>query len=366
MPRPAAMRSSSSARQSPTDGRRAPRASGAKRAISAFQLASSEAGRHQQARPPCGASLALEHEQQRQHLDRLAQSHVVGQAGAQAELVEEAEPVHARPAGTGAAWRCSAAPGSTRGEALGPAQALERLGEPRPGHDPRPVGIRGRGVVIVRHASPGQHPHAPRRSSAPLAFASRSARCRSSSVLRRRSRSTSTHWPRTRASPSVLARSSRDLVAASAARRRAPRRGGSRAARPARGPTGGFAAHGGRHPRPRRPMAPPGGRHAHDDARRLEPRDVAEDLKRLPRRAAQRVEDLARVDHGPEPGAASRPRAARAGAARAAGPSSPPRRTRAAPGRAGGAGPCRGRRAARCRWRGRRRAPRRPCGSRRG
>jgi hypothetical protein len=53
-------------------------------------------------------------------------------------------------------------------------------------------------------------------------------------------------------------------------------------------------------------MATPGGRHAQDDARRLEPRDVAEELEGLPRREAQRVEDLLRVDHRLQPGAGLR------------------------------------------------------------
>ena len=68
---------------------------GAKRSISAAQFASSEAGATSRLGCGCRARLALENEQQRKHLDGLAESHVVGQARAQAEFREEIEPAHA-------------------------------------------------------------------------------------------------------------------------------------------------------------------------------------------------------------------------------------------------------------------------------
>ncbi len=67
---------------SPTDGRNRASSVGAKRAISAFQLRQQRRRQHQQRRL-FGRPLLLHRRQQRQHLDRLAQAHVVGQAGAQ-------------------------------------------------------------------------------------------------------------------------------------------------------------------------------------------------------------------------------------------------------------------------------------------
>ena len=49
----------------------------------------------QQAWLPLAVRLALEHKQQRQHLNGLAQPHVVGQASAEAEFREQIQPAHA-------------------------------------------------------------------------------------------------------------------------------------------------------------------------------------------------------------------------------------------------------------------------------
>ena len=48
--------------------------------------------RHQQARRRAAAPSALQHQQQRQHLDGLAQTHVVGQARAQSEAGQQVQP----------------------------------------------------------------------------------------------------------------------------------------------------------------------------------------------------------------------------------------------------------------------------------
>ena len=61
---------------------------------------------------------------------------------------------------------------------------------------------------------------------------------------------------------------------------------------------------GGGHLRPGRAPGPPGRGHANHDAGALQLRDVAEKAKGLLRRPAQRMKDLARVDHLLEPGAA--------------------------------------------------------------
>ena len=51
--------------------------------------------RDEQARPPSSLMLPAAHQYQRQHLHRLAQAHVVGQARAEAETGQEMEPAHA-------------------------------------------------------------------------------------------------------------------------------------------------------------------------------------------------------------------------------------------------------------------------------
>ena len=51
--------------------------------------------RHQQAGPLRIGLLRLAHQQQREHLDGLAQSHVVGEAGAQTQFRQEVQPAHA-------------------------------------------------------------------------------------------------------------------------------------------------------------------------------------------------------------------------------------------------------------------------------
>ena len=52
-------------------------------------------GGHQKAGCPGAVRLLTEYEQQRQHLNGLAQSHVIGQASPQAELGEQIQPPHA-------------------------------------------------------------------------------------------------------------------------------------------------------------------------------------------------------------------------------------------------------------------------------
>ena len=70
---------------------------GAKRSISAAQLASSDAGatRRLVRRVSSGAARASQHQQQRQHLHGLAQAHVIGEARAQAEAGQQMQPAHA-------------------------------------------------------------------------------------------------------------------------------------------------------------------------------------------------------------------------------------------------------------------------------
>jgi len=85
---------------------------------------------HDQARRP--RLLPLHQQEQRQHLQRLAEPHVVGEAGAQPEAVEEPEPGHA--IALVGPQHCAQRV-SRIGElaAVGAPQVREHLVEPRPG-----------------------------------------------------------------------------------------------------------------------------------------------------------------------------------------------------------------------------------------
>ena len=99
--------------------------------------------------------LVLQHQQQREHLDRLAQPHVVGEAGAHAQPDEKVEPTHAgllvrTQLGLEIAARVDV------GEAFGRPQSAQHVGEPRAGGHLRPIGGVGRRLVGRRA---GQQPH---------------------------------------------------------------------------------------------------------------------------------------------------------------------------------------------------------------
>jgi len=114
-------------------------------------------GRDEQARTRRRVSaVALRKEQQRQDLDGLTETHVVGEAGPEPETADEPQPRDAglligpQRALQRRAWiSASGAWGS---------QGLQRLGQPRPGGDFRPAGA---GVLrfILGHRSAGDHPH---------------------------------------------------------------------------------------------------------------------------------------------------------------------------------------------------------------
>ena len=132
------------------------RAGGAKRAISAAQLASSEAGAtSSEGARVCAAVLAPLHQQQRQDLDRLAEPHVVGEAGAEAEAGQQVQPAQAGLL----IGPQRAVQGRARidGGAVRSAQGFERLREPGPGGHVRPFGrfVCGLGLCDRRSR---QHP----------------------------------------------------------------------------------------------------------------------------------------------------------------------------------------------------------------
>ena len=101
------------------------------------QLASSDAGATSRLGPPLvrSPSSLSEHQQQRQHLHRLAEAHVVGEAGAEAERREQMQPAHAGLLiGPQRRLAASRARIDAR-ERVGMTQACERLGQPRTGDD---------------------------------------------------------------------------------------------------------------------------------------------------------------------------------------------------------------------------------------
>ena len=109
----------------------------------------------QQARLVLG-SLPLLDQQQRQDLDRLAQTHVVGQAGAKPEPAQQVEPFDARLL-VRAQAPLQGRPRINAGT-VGVAQRLQRLSQPRSGRDVRPVGNRG-GLVVPGGVGAGQQAH---------------------------------------------------------------------------------------------------------------------------------------------------------------------------------------------------------------
>ena len=202
---------SSSPRPSPTGGRTQRESVGAKRAISAFQFASSDAGSDEEATACRSARRSFRREQQREDLDGLAEPHVVGQAGAEPEAREEARASRARL--LVGPQRAAQRRGRPRGrEALGvaqPGEHLRRASPPRWTNDhsrSSSTRVAGRPEVGRR---PGQEPH-PLDERDPALPAARFDLL----PVRRappasRSRSTSTHWPRSRTSPSSAASSCR-------------------------------------------------------------------------------------------------------------------------------------------------------------
>ena len=97
------------------------------------------------------------HQQQRQHLDGLAQPHVVGQAGAQPEPGQQMQPLHAGLL-VGPQRAVQGRAGIDAG-AVRRAQRLQRLGQPRPRASPATTRRRRRRRRRASTAGAGQHPH---------------------------------------------------------------------------------------------------------------------------------------------------------------------------------------------------------------
>ena len=112
-------------------------------------------GRHQQVRGNlCGTGLF--HQQQRQHLDRLAEAHVVGQAGPEAKARQQVQPL--RSCFLVGAQRPAQHRSGIDVLAIRRAQGSQRLLQPGAGDHTRPVGVGG-GRIVAGNGGAGQHPH---------------------------------------------------------------------------------------------------------------------------------------------------------------------------------------------------------------
>ena len=94
---------------------------------------------------------------QRQHLHGLAQTHVVGQARAEAKAGEQMEPPHAHLL-VGSQCRLEIVVGVDPGECVWMAKSVERVCQPRTDHHARPV-RRGVNWPVARDACAGEQAH---------------------------------------------------------------------------------------------------------------------------------------------------------------------------------------------------------------
>ena len=111
----------------------------------------------QQARLRFRAGLALENQQQRKHLNGLAESHVVGQACTQAEFGQEIKPPHAHLL-VGPQGPFQRIAGIDLRQPLRAAQPLQGLRQPGAGDHLRPVGV-GYGRIFRGDVRAGKQPH---------------------------------------------------------------------------------------------------------------------------------------------------------------------------------------------------------------
>ncbi len=239
-----------------------------------------------------------QHQQQRQHLHRLAEAHVVGEARAQAEARQQMQPSHA-----GLLIGAQASPSARRRDPVAPVGPGSR----RPASvfaSHGPATTRDQSGAAAATMSPGTCAPARRRIASPKDSPSCcSGRLHGAELVE--------HLPESFAI---------DLDPASAHQVKAVRRGeqllnlrlGQRFAVEADAhleveqrlrakARRRLAPDRGRDLRTWRTAGAPGGRNAHDDAGGLETGRVGQQLKRLGGRPPQRVIDLARFDHRLQP-----------------------------------------------------------------
>ena len=191
-------------------------------------------GRAPPAGSACGRSsaLLLQHQQQRQDLDGLAEPHVVGETGAEPQAGQQIEPFARRPAD-----RAAACPGATAGiDPREPSRMrASRARSPPAMVRPRSGSSRRSASAVLSSAmrGAGQQPHGLAEGQA-IGGGARSIASNCSSVRLSRSRSISTHLPRMKARPSDCASSC--LISARRKLLAVERHlhAGSRAARPSR------------------------------------------------------------------------------------------------------------------------------------
>ena len=99
----------------------------------------------------------LQRQQQREHLDRLAEPHVVGEAGAEPKPGQEVEPTHSG-ALVGPQLRFQRRAQVGLGQRLRISAPFQRLDEPGPSLDPRPFDV-GRRAARAAQIGAGEKPH---------------------------------------------------------------------------------------------------------------------------------------------------------------------------------------------------------------
>ena len=238
--------------------------------------------------------------EQREDLQRLAEAHVVCQAGAEPERRQQAQPANAGVL-IRTERRAQPAVRLETGQALGATQAREHVAKPRPGRDLRPhPRLVGRGAVAVERCAGGE-PHRFREGDATLGGRPLEPPEFVDHLLERLA---ADFHPLTAQEPQAVgARQQRvDLVGgergaiqrdahieieqrfrADTRRRLGPDRRGR--------------------PRARRPAAAPGRRQPHDHARRLQRRNILQELIRLGGGPPERMKDVAGVHHLLQPAA---------------------------------------------------------------
>ena len=256
--------------------------------------------RHQQRRLAFAGALLFQHQQQRQHLDGLAEAHVVGEARAESEPGEQMQPLHAGLL-IGPQRAVERSPGIDARETVGPAQLGQRLREPRPGDGLAPVGVALDGARVPGNSGARQQAHRLAERQAlgggpPLDRLELIERPAQSFMIDFDPLAADEGEPvGLREQALDLGRRQRLAVErhlhAEVEQRVQPelrRR---------------LAADRRLHLRTRRPVHAPARRHAHDDAGAFQRRNVLQELQRLLRAPAQRMKDLAGVDHRLQPGA---------------------------------------------------------------
>ena len=196
---------------------------------------------------------------------------------------------------------CSSRSGSTRHAAVRAAQGGQRLGEPWPGHGRAPVAVGLRGSVVAGEAGARQEPH----GLAERQALRRGAALDRLELLERPAQPLVVDldpFAANEGEPVGLRQQALDLGLRErlAVERHLHAEVEQRVESELRGR---IAADRRLHLRPRRAVHAPARRHAHDHAGGFERGHVLEELQRLLRPPAQRVEDLAGVDHGLEPAA---------------------------------------------------------------